>query len=956
MGEGNTRLCDSVDIMSTQRAGAETTREEVVNVILAELLRERGLAARAERRSRRESPDIRVSLPSRDQLIVECKWETSRRDLERQLDERLTEFPDAIAVIGVLYPSRLRLAEDTRGALESADDLQWWVHGSRGQPRPLVQRRRGAVPDFGNHLAAVPLEFDEIDRVIGAASTVGSAVEIAAGQIRGHARVSSRIAKIIAESDQESNELAAVKIASLVLFNALAFQERLSAIDPRVPTPSETLRGGITRLRESWLGISETIDYVPVFELATNILEELENAPLQTRRAAVDILLWAVGETRSLEGHDLSGRLFHTLLSDAKYKGAYYTSVPAAAMLAHLVFDNWPPQIDWTDSTFPSLLSVADLACGTGTLLMAVASEVERRHQHAGGKDRDALHKNMVEFALHGYDVQLSAIHFAATSLAMLNPKIEFDHMNLWVMPLGVDNGVVSLGSLDFLVDRNETPAQFVLSPTMRPDSARQVSARGTSETDQGMARLPTLDLAIMNPPFTRSVGGNLLFGSLPAEQRRATQDELSRRLKTVSASATAGLGAAFVATAAGRLRHGEGRLALVLPVSVTTGPSWSQTRELIERDFHLDMVITSHDPHRWNFSDSTDLSEVLLIATRRPDTSRTPKAESDDHRTTFVNLWTNPETLIDAQRTAAVVAAMEPAELEGTGTTLLELDGRHVGEVVSVRQDSFQGDKWPGVQFARADVTRSAMRLLSNGEVWVPGGGLASIPLCEIQDLVTLGPDQRRLVDGFTRTDTITAYPMVENHDTETRRTIATDPNKYLAPLTVPKGGQTPGYGERLWQQAGQLLLAERLRVNTARVVSMYASERVLSNVWWPIRNGDPRRDKALAAYLNSTLGILALLATRNTTQSSWVKLKKADLQRLPVLDVRALSEEKLDALSALFDVVSEMEFERLPAMAECPARRALDDGLSRILNLPDLEPLRRLLATEPVVSNRRL
>ena len=41
---------------------------------------------------------------------------------------------------------------------------------------------------------------------------------------------------------------------------------------------------------------------------------------------------------------------------------------------------------------------------------------------------------------------------------------------------------------------------------------------------------------------------------------------------------------------------------------------------------------------------------------------------------------------------------------------------------------------------------------------------------------------------------------------------------------------------------------------------------------------------------------------------------------------------------------------------MADCPTRRRLDDGLSEILRLPDLDGLRRLLASEPVVTNRRL
>ena len=83
---------------------------------------------------------------------------------------------------------------------------------------------------------------------------------------------------------------------------------------------------------------------------------------------------------------------------------------------------------------------------------------------------------------------------------------------------------------------------------------------------------------------------------------------------------------------------------------------------------------------------------------------------------------------------------------------------------------------------------------------------------------------------------------------------------------------------------------------------------------------------------------------------------MKKADLSVMPVLDVRQLTPSQLQALSDLFDELAEEEFERLPAMRDCEARRALDEGLSRILSLPDLGTLRTLLATEPVVSNRRL
>ena len=82
--------------------------------------------------------------------------------------------------------------------------------------------------------------------------------------------------------------------------------------------------------------------------------------------------------------------------------------MPAATMLARLVFHEWPPHVDWKDHEFPASLNIADIACGTGTLLMAVAAEAERRHKRAGGKQAAELHKAMVEQALHGYDVQLT--------------------------------------------------------------------------------------------------------------------------------------------------------------------------------------------------------------------------------------------------------------------------------------------------------------------------------------------------------------------------------------------------------------------------------------------------------------------------------------------------------------------------------------------------------------------
>ncbi len=177
----------------------ETIREEAANVLLAQLLRDHGLAARAERRSRGGAPDIRVDLRT-GLAIVECKWDGGRGLLEDQLNGRLTDFPQALGTFGVLYPEQLRHAEDTKAGLETAD-LQWWLHGTRGAAREQPSVRLGSVRELADELRTFPLDLEDVDRVTAAAGVVGHALEQAAGPVAQHARLARRIADIIAKAD-----------------------------------------------------------------------------------------------------------------------------------------------------------------------------------------------------------------------------------------------------------------------------------------------------------------------------------------------------------------------------------------------------------------------------------------------------------------------------------------------------------------------------------------------------------------------------------------------------------------------------------------------------------------------------------------------------------------------------------------------------------------------------------
>jgi hypothetical protein len=362
------------------------------------------------------------------------------------------------------------------------------------------------------------------------------------------------------------------------LVNALVFQEILSRhqIAARSGRTVKTLQQVLDEdnlsdaFSDHWKFILNEIDYYPIFHIARGILIGFSaDQSVDARLRALAHKARDIVRLRAAFRHDLMGRVYHTLLAEAKFLGTYYTSVPAATLLLKLALDpaRWQ-SINWASVDQIGGLRVGDLACGTGTLLMAAADVITDNYARAlpgSGMqpDLDRLHRILIEKVIHGYDVLPSAIHLTASTLATRAPQIRFTDAHLYSVPLGGADR--RLGSIEFL---GETAIQIPSDPFSPPAEAQQVTATGTTRRLQ--ASLPDLDLCVMNPPFTRSVGGNLLFGSLPSTERRLLQQRLARILRgertiPVLANSTAGLGSVFVAVANPHIKPG-GRIALVLP------------------------------------------------------------------------------------------------------------------------------------------------------------------------------------------------------------------------------------------------------------------------------------------------------------------------------------------------------------------------------------------------------
>ena len=749
------------------------------------------------------------------------------------------------------------------------------------------------------------------------------------------------------------------RIAGLTLVNALIFQDVLADYESQVQHLRQTLQvsDAISAFADHWEYILTQINYYPIFHVAHQLLLALpsnpdsETALRSLAKTALDIV-----QQRAALRHDLMGRVYHRLLAEAKYLGTYYTSVPAATLLLKLALQPEKWKLDWSDYAELPNFRVGDLACGTGTLLMAAAEAITDNYLRTCGEKRitpkmDVISQFLMENIIYGYDVLLSALHLTASTLALRSPEVTFRFMHLWVLPFGGTHH--RLGSIEFLKDFQVAITTDLFGASTSPS---QVTSRGALKRQE--ASLPDLDICVMNPPFTRSVGGNLLFGSLPDKERRPMQKELAELLKKprVHASSTAGLGSVFVATGDLHLKAG-GRMALVLPKALLSGVAWERTRHLFRLRYKLEYIITSHDPDRWNFSENTDLSEVLVIARKVDDPHAAAPAEG---HVVCLNLWKNPTTVVEALSVAHSVSRASPPDIAtGQGAHEVMLGDVKFGEAVAVPWANIRDGSWmPPCAFGQSDLLRVVHHLVKGG-VHLPGAGaVGKVVLCPLQQLGGLGPDARDIHDGFRLAKGVTAYPALWSHDASIMTNLALAPNQYLSPLHRAKAGRHLRNVDLLWPKAGRVLLAERLRLNTQRLAAVRVETPVLSNVWWPLSISPQNDDyeKALVLWLNSTLGLLILFSHREETQGAWVKFKKPVLSGMPVLDVRRLTPQQIRQLVNVYNALGNQALLPFPQMANDPVRQAIDAVISKVLGLPDLSILRKLLAQEPIVCLRGL
>ena len=655
------------------------------------------------------------------------------------------------------------------------------------------------------------------------------------------------------------------------------------------------------------------LDYKPIFETGRAALLACFTSPAfaaavkDTAKAAL-----AVAENIASLRHDLLGRIFHTVLDTARYDGSFYTTTPAATLLASLAITD--DMCEWHDPTAIAKFRITDPACGTGTLLMAAAERIRELAPHTW--DNEELAAALIEKSLTGYDVNLTATHMAATTLGLLSPTTRFRNLKIGRAFLGVDgDDKAYLGSLEFL------DQQPKLMPW--PNAAQPVS-----QIDSGLAieQAEAADLVIMNPPFTRD---SLRYDQFSLGHERKIKDR-EKELFDDKPTYLAGYSGAFLYLADFICKSDDSVIASVLPLTGATDRSGRGMRRYLAEKFHIETIITSHDPERIYFSENTSIGEFLLICRRWPQ-NLGPKPI-----TQVVNLVRNPANPHTALSLAHSIT-MGNVEEQGYGTVQDWPESRVA-----------EGD-WGAVQFLSPYLS-DQFAALKDADLF---------PSIYLGMLAKIGPAGQRIRDAFRKSDVPSKEGTVAlwDHKTDVIQRMVASADSDIA---VKAGKQK--LATRYWDQRSRFLLPNRMRLNTVRSLCVRVDRSVVGSSWSPCNfSGDESTkemlEKACCVYLNSTIGVLAFLGSRSNKIPSYPRFSLDDLRNLPIPNFSALGEKAIERLASAYDLNSTSTMLPIPQMNQCPVRKALDDAVGKALGLDKemVATIRRQLSMEPSITSKR-
>ena len=744
------------------------------------------------------------------------------------------------------------------------------------------------------------------------------------------------------KEDNRNSQADGCTIAALLLMNAAMLHQRiangtwLSGVSDLKTIKNDV--NVVRSVRRQW-GRILTHDFRPVLEPAVGIIDAVEDtgklAGLEKALRHIAAEAERIAETYADMGADHAGPLFNRVMGNQASDGAFFTRPVAASIAARLTLDACGAP-DWTNPEVWKEHKTVDLACGSGTLLAAMLTDLKRRARAQGADDEQIaqLQKLAVEDTIKGLDINPVSLQLAASQLTAGNHDIRYRRMGLHLMPYGPnpnDPMRVSVGTLELLGQKAIVARDGELNlPDNQINSRIVWNQPDNAELQDAVDAVQNARIIVMNPPFSNRSKMGEKFPKEIQQALRSRADHMERTLVRNEKSLEDfvdknALEPLFTALADRCLQDENGVLTMINPTAALCAPSALEKRRILAERYHIHTVLTGRWPREFTLSHNVEIDECMVIAVRH---------DGIPPPTRFVHLDRMPHGEDE-------VAELHQA-LQDAAPGLLSNGWGEVSE-------------WPAEHMAKGDWTPAIWRspeLAEAARRYANHTDLISINAVGLSAQAT-----GQLLRGSfepAAAGTPGSFAILKSKGANAQTRIESQPDEWWIPKNRDEekrrlnGGIYPET-EQILRKAGHLLMTAGQDSKTGRVTATASEISYIGNGWMPITGMSSMDAKAAAVFINSTAGRSQLM--RNPGKKipfPTYSVKEADKIRIPnVKDERIRS-----ILADCWERTKDMAVPQFRD-GECEVRRLWDEAVAEAMDWDpeELARLRHLLHQEPHV-----
>ena len=418
----------------------------------------------------------------------------------------------------------------------------------------------------------------------------------------------------------------------------------------------------------------------------------------------------------------------------------------------------------------------------------------------------------------------------------------------------------------------------------------------------------------------------------------------------------------------------------MVLPLSMMSGESWDESRQLLRRSYD-DLVLISIAAARdkdLSFSRDTGMAECLVIGR---------KTGQKSTRATFVVLNERPSSPMTGSVAATQIRRLQEGKLRKLEDGPLGGSLVHFGDdVIGYAMDApipEQGP-WNLARVKDGALAQVAYQMAERDLIWLPGvtqSKATPISIREASHIGRIGPLHWDITGDSAsggirgpfrkeslRPDIVPTYPMLWSHDAERERCMQFEADSegiVRQGRDAVEEASAQAKASRIWAMSSNCHFNKDFRFNSQSTGMQFTSTKTIGGHAWPsIKLGDADEEKALVLWGNSSLGLLLHWWHANKQQAGRGRTVLTALYSLPVLNVTALPKEALGRAVVIFDEMKHKELRPVNEIAQDAVRAEIDTRLAtEVLGFPPelvapdgpLALLRQKLALEPSITGSK-